>query len=109
MSAEMEVTPKLAFAELRGVSKHWQTIGCHLDVGDLHIIRANHPRDDECCLDKMLREWHRNGRNPSWKKLCSTLEEAGLRTEAKRIREKYCTQGTLCARELGNYQYICRV
>ena len=89
----MEFTLKLAFAELRDVSEHWQTIGCHLGVGDLHIIHENYPRDDDC-LDKMLRDWLRNGKDPSWKKLCNALETAGLKAEAKHIREKYCIQCT---------------
>ena len=89
----MEITPKLAFAELRDVSRKWQSIGCHLDVGNLRIIRANYPRDEDC-LDKMLREWLRNGKDPSWKRLCDALEAGGLKAEAEHIREKYCTQGT---------------
>ena len=95
MSAEMEITQKLAFVELRDVSRKWQSIACHLGVGDLRIIRANYSRDEDC-LDKVLREWLRNGKDPSWKKLCDALAEAGLKAEAQHIREKYCrpTQGT---------------
>ena len=67
MFAEMEITPKLAFAELRDVSKHWQSIGSHLDADNLrlYIIRSNYHYDDERCLDIMLKDWLMNGRNPS--------------------------------------------
>ena len=97
VEVEMEVTLKLACAELRDVSKHWNAIGCHLDVGGLHIIGANHPGDDERCLDKVLNSWLSNGQDPSWGKLCSALEQAGLYSKAKQIRGKYSAivQGTM--------------
>ena len=89
------VTLKLAEAELLEISGEWRTIGCNLGVGDLHIIGANHGKYSERCLSEVLGSWIKNERNPSWSKLCNALENAGLRSKAKKVREKYSSPSTL--------------
>ena len=91
----VRITLKHAEAELREISGEWRKIGCELGVGDLHIIGAHHGRDSERCLSEVLSRWIRNERDPSWDKLCNALENAGLQSKAKKLREKYSTLSTL--------------
>lgn len=93
----MEANLSLALEELRSVCSMWRTIGCHLEVRSLKAITANHKGDDEKCLEEMLRDWLKNGKDPSWERLCSALEAPGLFTVAKHIREKYVVPGELKA------------
>ena len=92
---DIRITLKHAEAELREISGEWRKIGCELGVGDLHIIGANHGRDSEKCLSEVLSSWISNERDPSWDKLCNALENAGLQSKAKKLREKYSTPSTL--------------
>ena len=91
---DVRITLKLAEAELLENSDQRRAIGCELGVGDLHIVGANHGKYSDRCLSEVLSNWIRNERNPSWNKLCNSLENAGLRSKAKQIREKYCEPST---------------
>ena len=91
---DVHVTLKLAEAELREISGEWRKIGCELGVGDLPIIGANYGKHSERCLSEVLGSWIRNERNPSWNKLCNALENTGLQSKAKKLREKYSSPST---------------
>ena len=98
---ELRITLNLAKAELLDISGEWRKIGCELGarVGDLHIIGANHGSCSEKCLSEVLSSWINNERNPSWNKLCNALENTGLQSKEKKLREKYCRpskSGTRC-------------
>ena len=88
------ITLKRAEAELRDISGEWRKIGIELGVGDLPIIGAHHGSYSERCLSEVLCSWIRNERNPSWNKLCNALENAGLQSKAKKLREKYSSPTT---------------
>ena len=92
---DVRITLKHAEAELREISGEWRKIGCELGMGgDLHIIGANHGSYSERCLSEVLSSWIRNERNPSWDMLCNALENAGLQSKAKKLREKYSSPST---------------
>ena len=86
---DVRITLKHAEAELRDISGEWRKIGCELGVGVLHIHH-----DSERCLSEVLSSWIRNERIPSWDKLCNALENAGLQSKAKKLREKYSSPRT---------------
>ena len=89
----MEVKVELALEELKHLCSQWILLGYYLQVANVHIIAASHPGDDKRCLEEVLREWLKKGKDPSWKKLCCALEAGGYLAEAKCIREKYSTPG----------------
>ena len=89
----MEGRVELVLEELKHLCSQWILLGYYLQVANVHIIATNHPGDDERCLEEVLREWLKKGKDPSWKTLCSALEAGGLFAEAEHIREKYYVPG----------------
>ena len=89
----MEAILELMLEELKHLCSQWILLGYYLQVANVHTIAASHPGDDKRCLEEVLREWLKKGKDPSWKKLCSALEAGGLSAEAEHIREKYYVPG----------------
>ena len=85
----MDVTVELALEELKHICSQWTLFGHYLQVNNLGAIAERCQGNDEHCLKEVLKDWLKNGKDPSWRRLCSTLEANGWMAEANHIKQKY--------------------
>ena len=84
----------------------WYTLGLNLGINayELDVIRDDNPRDNKACKRTMFRNWLRQDRDATFKKLILALEKMCEFNVASELRKKY---GKICVGLVYVFVLIC--